>query len=113
MIRNINQMGDWLLPTLARLIFAAVLLGYFWASALTKFDGPFTPSVGAFAQIYPRAFEAAGYDAGQMGLPPTQAKLISAALMTRDHPRPQQRSFPLSYRALMWRQLSCLTWPYR
>lgn len=68
MIRTINQTGDWLLPTLARLIFAAVLLGYFWASALTKFDGPFSPSVGAFAQIYPRAFEAAGYDAGQMGL---------------------------------------------
>ena len=27
--------ADWLLPTLARLVFAAVLLGYFWASALT------------------------------------------------------------------------------
>jgi putative oxidoreductase len=62
------RQGDWLLPTLARLVFAGVLFGYFWASAMTKLDGPFTPSTGAFAQIFPRAFEAAGYDAGQMGL---------------------------------------------
>ena len=68
MNRLFNQTGDWLLPTLARTAFAAVLLGYFWASAKTKFDAPFSPSVGAFAQIYPRAFEAVGYDAGQMGL---------------------------------------------
>lgn len=68
MIRQINRTGDWLLPTLARLIFAAVLLGYFWASALTKFDGPFAPSVGAFAQIYPRVSETVGYDAGKMSL---------------------------------------------
>ena len=30
------ERADWLLPTLARLVFAAVLLGYFWASGLTK-----------------------------------------------------------------------------
>ncbi len=61
--------ADWLLPTLARLVFAAVLLGYFWASALTKLgDGIFSPSVGAYAQIFPRAMEAAGFDPGQMGL---------------------------------------------
>lgn len=58
----LDRQGDWLLPTLARLVFAGVLLGYFWASALTKFDGPVTPSVGAYAQIFPRAFEAAGFD---------------------------------------------------
>lgn len=58
----LDRQADWLLPTLARLVFAGVLLGYFWASALTKFDGPFTPSVGAYAQIFPRAFEAVGYD---------------------------------------------------
>jgi putative oxidoreductase len=63
-----DRAGDWLLPTLARATFAAVLLGYFWASALTKFDGPFTPAMGAYAQIFPKAFEAAGYDVGQMGL---------------------------------------------
>lgn len=64
------RQGDWLLPTLARVIFAGVLFGYFWASAMTKLEGPFTPSTGAFAQIFPRAFEAAGYDVSQMGLGP-------------------------------------------
>ncbi|MEO8243435.1 MAG: DoxX family membrane protein [bacterium] len=67
---RLSRVGDWVLPTLARLVFAAVLLGYFWASALTKFDGPFSPTVGAYAQIYPRAIEAASYDAGQLGLIP-------------------------------------------
>jgi putative oxidoreductase len=64
----LDRAGDWLLPTLARLVFAGVLFGYFWSSALTKLDGPFTPSLGAYAQIFPKAFEAAGYDASQMGL---------------------------------------------
>ncbi|MFN4203846.1 MAG: DoxX family membrane protein [Tabrizicola sp.] len=63
-----ERQAEWLLPTLARLVFAAVLFGYFWASALTKLDGPFSPTIGAYAQIFPKAFEAAGYDAGQMGL---------------------------------------------
>ena len=72
----LNRSGDRVLPTLARLVFAAVLLGYFWASALTKFDGLFTPSSGAFAQIYPRVFEAAGYDAGQMGFLPRMVVLL-------------------------------------
>ncbi len=58
---------DWLLPTLARAVFAAVLLGYFWASGLTKLGaGVFSPSVGAYAQIFPRAMEAAGFDVSQM-----------------------------------------------
>jgi putative oxidoreductase len=60
---------EWLLPTLARLVFAGVLLGYFWASALTKLgDGVFSPSVGAYAQIFPKAMEAVGFDPGQLGL---------------------------------------------
>lgn len=63
-----SRAGDWLVPTLARLVFAGVLFGYFWASAMTKLDGPFTPSLGAYAQIFPKAFEAAGFDVGQMGL---------------------------------------------
>ncbi len=69
-ITVLSAQGDWLLPTLARAMFAAVLLRYFWGSALTKLDGPFTPSVGGFAQIYPRAMEAAGYDANALGLLP-------------------------------------------
>ncbi len=73
---GLNRSGDWLLPSLARLVFAAVLLGYFWASALTKFDAPFSPSTGAFAQIYPRLFEASGYDASQLGLLPRLVVLL-------------------------------------
>ncbi len=62
---------DGLLPTLARLTFGGVLTGYFWASALTKFDSfPFGLSTGAFAQIYPKQIEALGYDASLIGLFP-------------------------------------------
>jgi putative oxidoreductase len=64
---RVDRIGDALLPLAARLVFAAVLLGYFWASGMTKLDGVFTPSLGAYAQIFPRAMEAAGYDASQMG----------------------------------------------
>lgn len=60
------------LPTLARFTFAATLLGYFWASALTKVGdgalGLFKPSLGAYAQIFPKAMEAVSYDIGQLGL---------------------------------------------
>lgn len=58
------------LTTLARLIFAGVLLGYFWSSALTKTGdgilGLFRPSLGGYAQIFPRQMEAAGYDVSQL-----------------------------------------------
>lgn len=66
--RACDHPSDWLLPTLARIIFAGVLLGYFWSSALTKFAGPFTPSTGAYGQIFPRAFDAVGFDESQLGL---------------------------------------------
>lgn len=78
LIDALDRAGDRVLPSLARLVFAAVLLGYFWSSALTKFDGVFTPSSGAFAQIYPRAFEAVGYDASQIGLIPHLVVLLGA-----------------------------------
>jgi putative oxidoreductase len=66
---RLDRHADWLLPTLARAAFAAVLLGYFWTSALTKFDGsPFSLSAGAYSQIFPKAFEAAGYDTSALGL---------------------------------------------
>ena len=59
-----------ILTTLARLIFAATLLFYFWNSGLTKLgDGLFgflSPSSGAYIQIFPRAVEAAGYDFSQL-----------------------------------------------
>lgn len=60
------------LATMARLAFAGVLAGYFWQSALTKLgDGPLglvRPSLGAYAQIFPRRFEAVGYDLSQLTL---------------------------------------------
>nr|WP_226623807.1 DoxX family membrane protein [Alloyangia pacifica] len=49
-----------------RIVFAATLAGFFWSSALTKIDS-FGLSLNAYAQIFPRAMEAAGYDAGQLG----------------------------------------------
>ena len=64
----LDRQADWLLPTMARLVFVAVLFGYFWASALTKFDGPFSPSMGSYAQIFPKAFEAVGYDPSGLSL---------------------------------------------
>ncbi|MEQ6247389.1 DoxX family protein [Sulfitobacter sp. HNIBRBA3233] len=61
--------ADWLLPTLARFLFAAILLLYFWVSGLTKigdgFAGLFSPSAGAYVQIFPRLMEAASYDTSQ------------------------------------------------
>ena len=64
--------ADWLLSTTARFIFAATLLLYFWASALTKLGdgvlGIFQPSVGAYAQIFPKAMEAVVYDTSQLSI---------------------------------------------
>ncbi|MCY4305218.1 MAG: DoxX family protein [Aestuariivita sp.] len=55
--------SDFLVPTLARLAFAFVLLVYFWNSATTKIDGfNFSPTAGAFGQIFPKDAEAASYD---------------------------------------------------
>jgi putative oxidoreductase len=87
--RALTALAPILLPTLARLTFAAVLLGYFWASARTKLgESLLTPSDGAYAQIFPRALEAAGYDSSQLGLWPylvtlagTYAEFILPALI--------------------------------
>lgn len=72
MARPINRLGDEALPLLARFVFAAVLLVYYWNSGLTKLgDGVFgflTPSAGAYVQIFPKAMEAAGYDTAQLTL---------------------------------------------
>jgi len=58
---------DWVLPTLARLVFLAVFFFYFINSAGTKIDGSiFSPSAGAFAQIFPKAAEAVLYDVTQL-----------------------------------------------
>lgn len=67
---KISQM-EWILPTLARFTFAAVLLMYFWQSGVTKLGdgifGIFSPSVGAYVQIFPKTMEAILYDTSQLG----------------------------------------------
>lgn len=69
---TLERAADWLLPTLARLLFAGVLLFYFWNSAMTKVGdglfGIFVPDDGAYIQIFPRVIEAIGYDFSQLGL---------------------------------------------
>ncbi|MEM8630139.1 MAG: DoxX family protein [Pseudomonadota bacterium] len=68
----LNRQASWLMPTLARVIFAGVLLMYFWSSAATKLGpgllGFLFPSDGAYIQIFPKAVEAAGYDTSQLGI---------------------------------------------
>lgn len=68
--RRLDAAAQDLLPTLARAAFAAVLLFYFWSSAMTKLGpGPLgflSPSDGAYIQIFPHAVEAAGYDVSQL-----------------------------------------------
>ena len=63
--------GDWLLPTLARACFAAVLFMFFWQSAMTKLGpglaGLFDFTKGAYFQIVPGAVAAAGYRVEEVG----------------------------------------------
>ncbi|KUJ85598.1 hypothetical protein AVO45_00980 [Ruegeria marisrubri] len=64
---KLDRSSEILTPTLARLVFAAVLLFYYWNSAMLKIDGSiFSPSAGAFGQIFPKAAEAVLYDVTQM-----------------------------------------------
>ncbi|WP_298936700.1 DoxX family membrane protein [uncultured Ruegeria sp.] len=66
---KVDHASNWLIPTLARLVFVAVLLIYYWNSAMLKIDGSiFSPSAGAFGQIFPKAAEAVLYDVSQMTL---------------------------------------------
>ncbi len=61
--------ADWLVPTLARLVFILVFLFYFLNSASLKIDGSiFSPSSGAFGQIFPKAAEAVLWDVTQMNI---------------------------------------------
>lgn len=66
----IERHFDGLVPLLARFVFAATLLVYFWSSALTKLGdgimGIFIPSTGAYAQIFPKQMEAVVYDVSQL-----------------------------------------------
>jgi len=66
-----TMLGSWFLPTLARFTFAATLLIYFWNSARLKIGegvfGFFDIS-RAYGQIFPKAYEAAGYDEAAMSV---------------------------------------------
>ena len=64
---TVERLAPPVLPTLARLVFAGTLLVYFWTSAKTKLAGIFTLDAGAFIQIFPKKFEALGYDPSQFG----------------------------------------------
>ncbi|RLK10152.1 DoxX family membrane protein [Ruegeria conchae] len=64
---KVANTSGWLTPTLARVVFIAVLFVYYWNSATLKIDGSiFSPSAGAFGQIFPKAAEAVLYDVSQM-----------------------------------------------
>lgn len=64
-------LGSWLVPTLARIVFTGVLAVYFWASAMTKVGsglfGFLFLDFGAYAQMFPKVFEAANYDPSALG----------------------------------------------
>lgn len=66
------QIAPHLLPLVARIVFAGVLLVYFWGSAMTKLgpgiSGLWTPSDGAYIQILPKVVESVGYDFSQLTL---------------------------------------------
>lgn len=66
-----TRVAPALLPTLGRLLFVAILFLYYWNSGLTKTGaGPWgliAPDAGAYVQILPRSFEAAGYDTAALG----------------------------------------------
>lgn len=74
---GLDAMAPSVLPLLARIVFAGVLLRYYLNSALTKFEGlalegfdltQIGVSANAYYQIFPAATEAVGFDTSQMAL---------------------------------------------
>lgn len=65
-----DALEDWLLGLLARAVFAAVLLFYFFNSAMTKIAegqlGFLTITDGAYVQMFPKVMEAVSYDTSQL-----------------------------------------------
>lgn len=62
-----NILAPWFLTTAARFSFTSVTLLFFWTSGKTKIgDSIFSPSFGAYAQIFPKKFESLGYDESLM-----------------------------------------------
>ncbi|MDJ1017068.1 MAG: DoxX family protein [Paracoccaceae bacterium] len=69
--RSLEGLSTPVMTTLARFLFAATLLLYYWNSGMTKLGdgilGFIQPSDGAYIQIFPRTIEAIGYDFSQLG----------------------------------------------
>lgn len=69
-----RALDGWLPSLAARVVFAAVLFGYYWNSALTKVGdgvtGFFSIADAAYFQIVPPVVEAAGYDASAVAFFP-------------------------------------------
>ncbi|WP_259781567.1 DoxX family protein [Aestuariispira ectoiniformans] len=85
LVRTVEATGDdWLIGFAARLGFAALLLPYYFNSALTKFDsgflGLFPPSAGAFAQILPSIAEQYSYDVAAIPFFPWHLVVIAGSL---------------------------------
>ncbi len=76
----LDRVAAPVMTSFARLMFAGILFLYFWNSAMTKLGDGFTGlwklSIGAYAQIFPKAFEAVGYDASAL---PALYKLVALA----------------------------------
>lgn len=62
-----SNFSGFLIPSLARFAFASALFLFFWNSAKTKIgDSIIDITSGAYIQIFPKKFDAVGYDASQM-----------------------------------------------
>jgi putative oxidoreductase len=73
---RIQRLAEPALPLLLRIVFAATLLRYYWNSAGTKVwdrdgaEGIFdvlTLEAGVYAQMFPKQFEAVGYNSDNLG----------------------------------------------
>lgn len=72
LVAALDRQRGTVLPLVARAVFALTLFAFFWKSAKTKLGegilGFLSPSAGAYAQIFPAKFEAAGYDTAAMSI---------------------------------------------
>ncbi len=68
---GLDAIAPAVLPSVARLVFAATLFTYYLNAGFAKlgdgFLGLFAPGAGAYVTIFPRQFEAVGYDVSQFG----------------------------------------------
>lgn len=70
-VAHVERLLDrWFLGLAARFVFAAVLLAYYWNSAMTKFEGFLSISDSAYYQIALPAVDAAGGDVSAVALFP-------------------------------------------